>query len=166
MGLQLSHSRSRWYWSRSWIHWILDYIKETYPKVRNMCCFLVVCNGSWWIVMIWDGLWWFVMVLDGFWLWFMIIHGSFTPKFSRKRPCNPHLTNQSHKFTIKPHFGWGLLFAPFHLKSTTLKSSVKNWDGNLRIFGSILHECIMFYWVKGTNKIPFSFHPKQNYALG
>ena len=50
--------------------------------------------------------------------------------FLQKSPEKGHvtlcLTNQRTKFTMKSHFWWDFLFAPFHLKSIPLKSSAKN----------------------------------------
>ena len=118
--------------------------------------FVVVCDDSWWFVMFFslekghvtlfstnqspkftinshfgwdfmmvrDGLfvmvsWWFVMVCDGSW-WFVMFYSL------EKGHVTLFSTNQRPKFTMKSHFWWDFVFAPFHLKSIPLKSSAKN----------------------------------------
>ena len=100
-----------------------------------------LCGGSWWFVVVqssWfnhGGSWWFVVVQS--W-WFMVVHGGlivvvlwwFVVVFLQKSPEKGHvtlyLTNHRTKLTMKSHFWWDFLFAPFHLKSIPLKSSAKN----------------------------------------
>ena len=56
-------------------------------------------------------LWWFVVV--------------FLQKSPEKGHVTLYLTNHRTKLTMKSHFWWDFLFAPFHLKSIPLKSSAK-----------------------------------------
>ena len=77
-----------------------------------------------------SGLWWFIVVRGGFTWWFRGGSWSFVVVFLQKSLEKGHvtlcLTNQRTKFTMKSHFWWDFLFAPFHLKSIPLKSSAKN----------------------------------------
>ena len=59
--------------------------------------------------------------------------------------------NQSVKFTIKSHFWWDFLFAPFHLKSIPLKSSAKN---GLAGFNSKSKDWLKIWRCEGT--FPFT----------
>ena len=118
--------------------------------------FMVVRGGSWWFVVVrdvffsrerscdplfnqsvsqihyqlsfWmrlrDGLWWFirdgfVVVRDGSWCFVMFYS-------LEKGHVTLFSTNQRPKFTMKSHFWWDFVFAPFHLKIIPLKSSAKN----------------------------------------
>ena len=84
-------------------------------------CFVIFCGGSWWFVIVRDVLWGFMMIRDVSW-WFVVV---FLQKSQEKSHVTLYLTNQRTKFTMKSHFWWDFLFAPFHLKSIPLKSSAK-----------------------------------------
>ena len=71
-------------------------------------------DGSWWFIR--DG---FMVVHDGSW-WFVMFYSL------EKGHVTLFSTNQRLKFTMKSHFWWDFVFAPFHLKSIPLKSSAKN----------------------------------------
>ena len=71
-------------------------------------------DGSWWFIR--DG---FMVVRDGSW-WFVMFYSL------EKGHVTLFSTNQRPKFTMKSHFWWDFVFAPFHLKSILLKSSAKN----------------------------------------
>ena len=71
-------------------------------------------DGSWWFIR--DG---FVVVHDGSW-WFVMFYSL------EKGHVTLFSINQRPKFTMKSHFWWDFVFAPFHLKSIPLKSSAKN----------------------------------------
>ena len=79
-----------------------------------------LCGGSWWFVVVRGGSWWFSVV--GSW-WFVVVFFQKSPEKGHVTLCS---TNQRTKFTMKSHFWWDFLFAPFHLKSIPLKSSAKN----------------------------------------
>ena len=86
---------------------------------------VVVHGGSWWFVVVQS--WWFVVVQSwwfcgGSW-WFVVV---FLQKSPEKGHVTLYLTNHRTKLTMKSHFWWDFLFAPFHLKSIPLKSSAKN----------------------------------------
>ena len=122
--------------------------------------FVMVRDGlfvmvSWWFVMFRDG---FVVVRDGSW-WFVMFYSL------EKGHVTLFSTNQRPKFTMKSHFWWDFVFAPFHLKSIPLKSSAKNGVKMLKTFWPLkellhtythTHSCIpsKFWWVY---RVPFHF---------
>ena len=110
--------------------------------------FVVVRDVSWWFVVVHDDSWWFVMVRDGSW-WFVVVRGGswwFVMFFSlEKGHVTLFSTNQRPKFTMKSHFWWDFVFAPFHLKRIPLKSSAKNQLTTRNGFC-----CLCLFWGSGT----------------
>ena len=85
-------------------------------RVPNSLSTLILDETSWWFVMVY--LWWFC---GGSW-WFVIFYSL------EKGHVTLFSTNQRPKFTMKSHFWWDFVFAPFHLKSIPLKSSAKKLE--------------------------------------
>ena len=120
----------------SWCFVVVRHGSSWFVMVRHgSWCFVVVRCGSWWFVVVHGGSivvvsWWFIVVRSGFPWWFFGGSWWFVVVFLQKSPEKGHvtlyLTNHRTKFTMKSHFWWDFLFAPFHLKSIPLKSSAKN----------------------------------------
>ena len=104
---------------------------QSESKIQYQISFWMrLCGGLWWFVVVRGGSWWFC---GGSW-WFVVV---FLQKSPEKGHVTLYLTNHRTKFTMKPHYWWDFLFAPFHLKSIPLKSSAKNEVTFL--FGTRMH---------------------------